>query len=75
MTATARHAHAHCAWQQVGPCVYCTDHGVRLFQGDLPDHKRTIPHCDPAAHDWDDDDTGQGFYGQCQTCGLIEWYP
>ena len=65
--------HADCAWRQVGLCVYCTDHGIRLYQGDLPDRKRTIQRCAPDAHDWDDQ-IGQGFYGQCRTCGVLEWY-
>jgi hypothetical protein len=65
--------HADCQWKQVGLCVYCADHGVRLFMGDLPERKRTIPVCAPDAHDWDDE-TGQGVYGHCRTCGLNEWY-
>jgi hypothetical protein len=65
--------HADCAWKQVGPCVYCIDHGVRLYQGELPEHKRTISRCAPENHDWDPE-TGMGFYGQCRTCGEIEWY-
>ena len=64
---------ADCAWRQVGPGVYCADYGVRLFQGDLPDRKRTVPVCEPDAHDWDDE-IGQGFYGQCRICRVNERY-
>ena len=32
--------HADCKWSQVGRCVYCDDHGVRLYQGDMPKEKR-----------------------------------
>ena len=64
--------HDDCTWQQVGPCVWCTDHGLRLYQGDLPDRKRTIPRCAPGEHDWDPD-AGLGFYYQCRTCGEMEW--
>jgi hypothetical protein len=64
--------HDGCAWKQVGPCVWCTDHGIRLYQGTLLERKRVIPRCAPEDHDWDPD-TGQGFYYQCRTCGEIEW--
>lgn len=64
--------HEPCAWRQVGACVYCTDHGVRLYQGDLPDRKRTIPKCAPDEHKWDPD-FGQGFYVICEKCGVKEW--
>jgi len=65
--------HNDCAWKQVGPCVYCTDHGVRLYQGTLPEHKRTVPRCDPYSHDWDPE-MGMGFCSICQTCGELEWH-
>jgi len=64
--------HADCPWKQVGPCVYCTDHDVRLYQGELPERKRTVPVCAPDAHDWDME-MGMGFYSQCKTCGFTEW--
>ena len=35
--------HDDCPWEQVGPCVYCTTHNVRLYQGTLPEGKRTTP--------------------------------
>lgn len=25
--------HGECAWEQIGPCVYCKDHGERLYHG------------------------------------------
>jgi len=28
--------HAECAWEQIGPCVYCTTHNERLYQGTIP---------------------------------------
>ena len=28
--------HADCVWMQIGPCVYCVDHDMRLYQGKLP---------------------------------------
>jgi hypothetical protein len=65
--------HEGCAWAQVGPCVYCTDHHVRLYQGELPERKRTVPVCAPEDHDWDME-MGQGFYSQCRTCGFMEWH-
>ena len=64
--------HGECPWRQVGPCVYCTDHDVRLYQGDLPDRKRTIPKCPDGQHDWDPE-MGLGFYVICMTCGVKEW--
>lgn len=65
-------AHADCSWVQVGLCVYCGDHSIRLYQGDLPDHKRTIPRCADGEHDWDYE-TGLGFYYACRACGEREW--
>jgi len=62
-------SHQSCTWEQVGPCVYCTDHDVRLYQGTLPEDRR--PHCE--AHDWDEE-IGIGFYMQCRRCGVIEWF-
>lgn len=65
-------AHEDCAWQQAGLCVWCVDHGLRLFQGSLPESKRTVPKCAPDQHDWDPD-MGLGFYVQCRACGFTEW--
>jgi len=31
--------HDACRWEQAGPFVHCTDHGTRLYQGDLPGAK------------------------------------
>lgn len=59
--------------KQVGPCVWCADHGVRLYQGDLPDSKRVVPACAPDAHEWDME-MGAGFYSQCTICGFTEWH-
>jgi len=61
--------HQKCEWQQVGPCVYCKDHGLRLYHGTLPEDRR--PTC--TQHDWDEE-SGQGFYAQCRTCGTMDWY-
>lgn len=60
--------HEPCAWEQVGPCVYCSDHSVRLYEGTLPEGRR--PPCD--GHEWDEE-MGLGFYFQCKRCGLVEW--
>jgi hypothetical protein len=33
--------HEDCEWEQVGRCVYCNDHGIRLYQGTIPkDHAK-----------------------------------
>lgn len=64
--------HEDCPWEQVGPCVYCTTHGLRLYQGDLPDRKRTIPKCPEGQHRWDPEQ-GLGFYFICEVCGVKEW--
>lgn len=64
--------HEPCTWEQVGPCVYCTDHHVRLYQGDLPDSKRTTPKCAEGEHIWDEEQ-GLGFYFICERCGVREW--
>lgn len=60
--------HEPCQWEQVGPCVYCADHKVRLYNGSLPTNRR--PPCD--SHDWDQDE-GLGFYFICKKCGTKEW--
>jgi hypothetical protein len=65
-------AHDACQLEQVGPCVYCKDHGLRLYHGSLPDNKRTAPKCAPGEHDWDPE-MGQGFYYLCTRCSEIEW--
>ena len=62
--------HSGCDWSQIGPCVYCDTHNLRLYQGTLPDDKRRIPIC--AVHDWDEE-MGQGFFFQCKVCKFIEW--
>lgn len=64
--------HETCTWKQVGLCVWCDDHGIRLYQGDLPEARRTVPKCADKDHDWDPD-MGQGFYLICLTCGHREW--
>ena len=61
--------HEGCTWEQVGPCVYCADHSYRLYQGSLPEDRR--PPC--TAHDWDEE-SGVGFFMQCRTCGVVEWF-
>jgi hypothetical protein len=66
--------HQDCKWEQVGPCVYCAEHfGVRLYQGDLPESRRTTPPC--TEHRWDDGDSmcQGGFYLLCLDCGAQEW--
>ncbi len=68
-------AHDGCRWEQVGLCVYCADHVVRLYEGDLPDVKRTTPKCAADDHDWDDGDSMSqgGFFLLCLRCGEREW--
>jgi len=61
--------HEPCEWRQVGPCVYCSQHHVRLYQGSLPQDRR--PPC--SRHDWDEE-IGVGFYQQCRSCGVVEWF-
>ena len=65
--------HDGCRWEQVGPCVYCADHHERLYQGRLPDSRRTKPAC--TEHEWDDGDSmcQGGFYFLCLRCGEQEW--
>ena len=67
--------HADHPWSQVGPCVYCDDCGTRLYQGELPEDRRTIPKCPDDAHDWDNGDSMSqcGFYLLCLRCGVKEW--
>jgi hypothetical protein len=62
-------AHEPCAWEQIGPCVYCADHDVRLYQGRLPADRRPA---DCVEHDWDEE-MGLGFYFICKRCGFKEW--
>ena len=62
--------HDNCEWEEVGLCVYCKEHGTRLYQGRLPVERRTVPPCDE--HDWDDEQ-GLGFYSKCRRCGEVEW--
>lgn len=28
--------HQACRWEEIGRCVYCAEHGDRLYQGSLP---------------------------------------
>jgi hypothetical protein len=67
--------HEDCRWEQVGPCVYCVDHNLRLYQGGLPESRDPGRAERQAAcnHDWDDE-MGQGFYGLCVKCGYQEWF-
>lgn len=60
-------------WEQIGPCVYCTPCGTRLYQGVLPEQKRKVPRCRDGEHDWDEE-SGQGFYAICRKCKTLEWY-
>lgn len=64
--------HADCTWEQVGPCVYCSDHDERLYNGSLPPAKGGKQPCEEGKHDWDCD-TGLGWYFLCRTCGAKEW--
>lgn len=57
-------------WEQVGLCVWCKDCSKRLYNGELPEYKRTIPVCE--THDWDPDQ-GLGFYLICKVCKTKEW--
>ncbi len=61
--------HDECTLEQVGLCVYCKDHNVRLYQGQLPADKR--PAC--SDHRWDEE-SGMGFYRRCTVCGEVSWY-
>lgn len=65
--------HEGCTWEQVGLCVYCKDHGSRLYQGDLPASRRTVPVCPSGQHKWDDE-IGQGYYSVCTVCQTREWF-
>lgn len=68
--------HAECRWEQVGPCVYCTNHNQRLYQGQLPAERNPAAAvCAAEGHEWDDADSmGQsGFYYLCTRCGEQEW--
>jgi len=66
--------HAPHPWRQVGGCVYCVPCGLRLYQGDLPEHKDPGRAARQAAcdHDWDWG-FAQGFYGICHACGAKDW--
>jgi hypothetical protein len=68
MTMTSNPTCEHADQEQIGPCVYCSDCGLRLYHGQLPKDQR--PEC--SQHDWDTD-SGLGFYFQCRTCGDLEW--
>lgn len=65
--------HESCTWEQVGPCVYCISHDVRLYQGTIPADRLTTPPC--MEHRWDDGDSMSqaGFYFLCLDCGAQEW--
>ncbi len=71
MTLPQEIAHEDCEWEEVGLCVYCKAHGIRLYQGRLPEARRTVPTC--VEHDWDDEQ-GSGFYSICRICGEREWF-
>jgi hypothetical protein len=73
--AQALSTHVDHSWSQVGLCVYCADCGVRLYDGSLPDEKRTTPKCAPGGHEWDDGNSMSqcGFYLLCLRCGEQEW--
>ena len=73
--------HADCTWKEVPPCVYCVDHGVRLYQGSLPPERDPVLAAKRAAcshdnHVLDDDgnEHGLGFYWLCADCGFKGWY-
>lgn len=38
--ASALNVHENCVWKQVGRCVYCADHDVRLYQGEPPKERK-----------------------------------
>ena len=62
--------HEPCAWMQVGPCVYCTDHQIRLYgRESCSDRSGTVPCCARGSRlgsgDW------HGVYGQCRTVAAI----
>lgn len=62
-------------WEQVGLCVWCTDCDVRLYEGELPAERRTVPKCPDGQHDWDNGDSMAqcGFFFLCLRCGAKEW--
>lgn len=73
--------HRDCEWEEVPPCVYCKDHGVRLYQGSLPAEKNPELAAKRAAcahHDHvvdeDGNEQGMGFYWLCADCGYMGWY-
>lgn len=73
--------HADCEWEEVPPCVYCKDHNVRLYQGEIPASKNPELAAKRAAcahqdHLLDDDgnEHGMGFYWICADCGYKGWY-
>lgn len=73
--------HRDCAWEEIPPCVYCKDHGIRLYQGTLPAAKdpelaakrAACEHLDHAM-DEDGNEQGMGFYWLCAACGYKGWY-
>lgn len=66
--------HAGCTWKEVPPCVYCVEHGERLYQGSIPAERDPELAAKRAAcdHDWDPE-MGLGFYVICMECGFREW--
>lgn len=62
-------------WEEIGPCVYCADCNVRLYQGTLPPDKAPANRatCQHLNQDWDMDGHGLGFYGVCEDCGERIW--
>ena len=68
--------HINCRLEQVGPCVWCIDHNMRLYQGRLPaDRNPGLAVCEREGHQWDDADSmcQSGFYYLCTRCGEQEW--
>ena len=64
--------HGEHRWEEVGPCVWCADCNVRLYQGTLPDDKAPANRamCQHHNQDWE---SGLGFYGICEDCGERIW--
>lgn len=73
--------HKDCTWREVPPCVYCVEHGERLYHGSLPEERDPVlaakrKACSHLDHVIDDDghEHGQGFYWLCADCGFKGWY-
>lgn len=68
--------HERHRWAQVGPCVWCDDCDVRLYNGQLPRERNPEASvCERDGHDWDDANSmcQSGFYFRCLRCGEKEW--